>query len=151
MMAEGGVKTKTFGFTAELKWSAERYGELTLGPDKQVIRAGTPPEFKGDSRNISPEDMFLGAISVCQMTTFIAFAYRTGVEFVSYEDRAEGTIEIVNRKLKFTRVMLRPRLTVKTEEAKEKAEKLMHDAHEACAISNSVSCPVEMEAEITVA
>jgi peroxiredoxin-like protein len=149
-MAEGGVKTKTFEFATHLKWSAERHGELSMGPEKQVVRAGAPLDFKGDARNISPEDMFLSALSVCQMTTFLAFAYRTGLEFLSYEDKAEGIMEIVDRKLKFTRVVLHPRVTVKSDEDKEKAAKLMHDAHEACAITNSVNCPVEMEPEITV-
>ena len=149
-MAEGGVKTKTFEFSTELKWSAERHGELSLGPEKPVVRAGAPLAFKGDARNISPEDMFLGAISVCQMTTFVAFAYRTGLEFVSYTDKAEGKMEIIDRKLKFTRVALHPRVSVKSEEDKEKAAKLMHDAHEACAIGNSVNFPVEMLLEVTI-
>jgi len=149
-MAEGGVKTKTFEFATELKWSAERHGDLLLGPEKPVIRVGAPPEFKGDARNLSPEDLFLGAIAVCQMTTFIAFALRKGLEFLSYEDSAEGTMELIGLKLKFTRVVLHPRVAVKSEDDKEKAAKLMHDAHEACAIGNSVNFPVEMVLEIAV-
>lgn len=148
-MAEGS-KTKTFEFTTELKWADERYGELVLGDEKAVIRAGSPPAFKGDARNISPEDMLLSALSVCQMTTFLAYAYRTRLEFVSYHDKAHGILEIVDRKLKFTRVSLHPHVVIKNEDDRERTEKLMHDAHDGCAITNSVNFPVEMEPEITV-
>jgi len=144
------VRTKSFNYEAHLMWREGRKGDLTLGGPKPALLVGSPPEFQGDPENISPEDLFLGAIATCQMTTFLAFAERTGLEFSAYEDRCCGRMEIVDGKLVFTEVTLRPQVTVKSDEGRARALQLLEDAHYKCAIANSVRCPVRLEPAVVV-
>lgn len=60
----------------------------------------------------------------------------------TYEDEAEGTLDGT----RFVRVTLRPSVAFDGEVDDEKVNSLHYRAHERCFISNSVSCPVEVEA-----
>jgi organic hydroperoxide reductase OsmC/OhrA len=143
-------KPKTFNFRVRLKWTDGRRGKLHPGAEKPELVAGSPVDFKGEPGNISPEDMMIGALAVCQMGTFVAFAAHKDFKFAAYEDSADGVMEVVERKLRFTRVTLRPRVTVVREEDRETALKLLQDAHNSCAISNSVNFEVGVEPTVVV-
>ena len=51
---------------------------------------------------------------------------------------------------RFTRVMLRPSVTIAPGGDVGKARALHHDAHAKCFVANSVNFPVECEPEIVV-
>ncbi|OGK11218.1 MAG: hypothetical protein A2Y63_01525 [Candidatus Riflebacteria bacterium RBG_13_59_9] len=144
------IRPKTFSFQTGLRWLGGRKGELRAGEAKPALLVGSPPEFKGDPENLSPEDLFLAAISVCQMTTFVALAERAGLEFSSYEDSCQGVMEVVEGKLVFTRVVLHPKVAIRSAEDRDRALELINEAHKKCAIANSASCEVEVEPEIIV-
>jgi len=149
--AKPARKSKSFHYHVELKWLKGRRAELNLGEEKPMLVVGSPVEFKGEPGNISPEDMLVSAIAVCQMGTFLAFAAHKGFEFIAYKDSAEGVMEVIERKLRFTRVTLRPTVTVAREEDRDIALKLLEDAHHSCVISNSVNFEVVAEPSAVVA
>ncbi len=148
--AKPARKPKTFSYRAELKWLEGRRAELNPGEGKPRLAVSSPVEFKGEPGNISAEDMLVSSLTICQMGTFLAFAAHKGFEIIAYEDSAEGVMEVVERKLKFTKVTLHPKLTIAREEDRQTALKLLEDAHNSCAISNSVNFEVFVEPTVVV-
>lgn len=115
---------------------------------KPELQVATPPEFKGHEGIWSPEDLFVAAANVCLMTTFLAMAERAALGFTAYVGDAEGTLELVDGKFRFTKIVLRPRVTVKPGEDVGKARQILEKAEANCLISNSMACHVTLEPTI---
>lgn len=98
----------------------------------------------------TPEDFFVAAVNTCTMTTFIALADREGLEIASYDCDAEGLLEYQDG-YQFTRVALRPLITVNDERQIDLAKRLIEKAHDRCLIANSIRSDVLIEPVITVA
>lgn len=137
------VRSKIYTYRTSLKWIERKMGMLS-SPGKPDLQVSTPPEFKGHEGIWSPEDLFVAAINVCVMSTFLAFAERAGLAFVSYESDGEGRVELVDGKLQVTSVTLTPRVTVKSSGDVDKAKELLTKAESNCLISNSVKTHVTM-------
>lgn len=138
------VRPKSFRYTSTVRWSEHKKGELSAS-DKPDIQVATPPEFKGHEGIWSPEDLFVASANVCLMTTFLAFAERTGLSFAGYESRAEGLLEMVDGKFQFTKIVLRPTVRLKQREDAQKAEQVLAKAEDHCLISNSMKAQVILE------
>ena len=82
------------------------------------------------------------------MTTFLFYTKKRGFKFESYESSAEGIIELVDMRYKFTEIKIRPKVIVKSKEDIEEAEKLLKISKKSCLISNSLSSKVILEPEI---
>ena len=118
-------------------------------PDLDVA---SPPEFGGPEGVWSPEHMFVGALSACLMTTFRAIAGASGLDIVSYEDRAVGHLRRGDdRMYSFEKVTLQPTVTISDASNVDRAMRLVHKADTACLVSRSVACDVVVEPTITVA
>jgi organic hydroperoxide reductase OsmC/OhrA len=141
------VKYKTFTYHTRTDWAGQLSGVLK-GEGKPEIRVGSPPEFRGQPGVWSPEDLLVASVEICTMTTFLAYAPKAGIALVSYSSQAEGVLEFVDGNYRMTRVILRPSLVVEDPASVEKAEKLIHDAHKACFITNSLKTEVLMEPRV---
>jgi len=95
--------------------------------------------------------MFVASINLCTLLTFAAFAQHKGLEFAGYESAAEGVLESVEGKYRFTEVILHPHITVKSEADVERAREILDSAHKGCLVSNSVTSAVKVLADIRVA
>jgi organic hydroperoxide reductase OsmC/OhrA len=135
---------KIFHYNTQLRWSGERRGELSSA-GKPGLEIAAPPEFKGHPGLWTPEDLFVAAVEICIMTTFLAFASHKKIGLLQYESAAEGTLENVDGKYQFTRVVVTPRITVATAEEIDAAGQLIHDVEGACLISNSLKTQVELQ------
>ena len=130
--------------------SYSREYEFRAG-DKPAIRGSADPHFRGDTTLYNPEELLVVALSTCHLLSYLAECARAGVHVVAYEDSAAGVMSVRDGKLRFTSVVLRPRVTVAAGTNVEKATALHHDAHEGCFIANSVNFPVTNEPTIVVA
>jgi organic hydroperoxide reductase OsmC/OhrA len=83
------------------------------------------------------------------MSTFLALAERAGLSFTGYESDAQGRLEFVNGKFRFTTIVLHPRISLKPGEDPSKAKELMTKAEANCLISNSITAHVAIEANIS--
>jgi organic hydroperoxide reductase OsmC/OhrA len=108
----------------------------------------SPPEFKGPPGVWTPEHLFVAAVNICTMTTFIAFARHKKIPVVSYESHAEGMLEFVDSGYQFTRVALQPRVIVSDAAHVEQALATLQDAHNACLVSNSIKSEVLLEPQV---
>jgi peroxiredoxin-like protein len=146
-------------YHVNVAWSDNRKGvmcspELNTGENLSggCIEVATPPEFpKGMPGIWSPEHLFTAAVSSCLMTTFLAIAENSKLEFVSFQCSAEGKLEQVEGKFLMTEVLLKPIVTVKDEKDSDKALRVLQKSEANCLISNSVKAKVTMQPKIEIA
>ena len=141
------VTYKTFTYQTGVRWLEDRAGALESG-GKPVLRVAPPPEFRGEERTWTPEDLFVGAVESCLLTTFLALASRAGVAFTEYASEAEGTLEFKDGGYRFTRIVVRPRIEVGPETDPDTVRELVVKAHEKCLISNSVRAEVTVDPDV---
>jgi organic hydroperoxide reductase OsmC/OhrA len=118
---------------------------------KQDIPVSSPPEFKGEPGQWTPEDLLVASLEICTMTTFIAFSIRKKLLLKSYESAATGTMEFTGGKYRFTRVILSPVIVVEDERERETAASILEEAHHSCFIANSICSEVILEPIIKIA
>ena len=147
--AEARVRHKSFTYHTSLEWTSARSG-IVHAEGRPDLVVSSPPEFKGEAGRWTPEDLFVAAIDLCTMTTFASFSQRLQLPIVSYRSRAEGLLEFADGGYRFTRVVLRPSITVADAASEPATRKAIHDAHAACLLTRSVKATVVVEPEITV-
>jgi len=149
-MSEASAKKyKSHRFHCGLKWTGEKSWDV-LGESKPVVKGGPPAAFGGSGEEWSPEELFLASINTCHLSSFVAYSTRKGFEYVSYESGIEGLLEHDGTGFRYTKVVIRPKLVVKSEEDIETGVQYIKRAHTICFISNSVNAEVIVEPEITV-
>lgn len=145
-------------YTVNVSWSKDRRG-MMCSPELATaqnaggcIEVATPPEFpKGIPGIWSPEHLFTAAVSSCLMTTFLAVAENSKLDFISFECHAKGKLEQIDNKFMMSEVILEPSLVIRKEQDRERAERILQKAEAACLITNSVKSNVTMTAKISVA
>ncbi len=130
-------------YEVDLEWQTERRGALTA-PSKPSILGGPPPEFDGSAEWWSPEHLLLGAVNLCQMTTFLALSGKARLGVEAYRSRAEGKLDKIGSGIVFTAITLRIEVRV-AEADRSRAEQLLHTAHKHCIVSNSLKPSVALE------
>ncbi len=141
-------KAKSFRYNTSLEWLENRSG-IARSQGKPELRVASPPEFKGEAGVWTPEDLFVSAVESCTMATFLAFAQRKGLPLVAYHSNAEGVLELVDGKLKFTHVTIHPEITVATAADVEDAHHLIGDAERLCLVANSLETKVTVKASVS--
>lgn len=145
-------------YNIDVQWNKERKGimcspELNQfnGEINSCIEVATPPEFpKGIPGIWSPEHLFTAAVSSCLMTTFLAIAENSRLEFSSFSCKSKGKLEQVDGKFLMTEVFLEPTVVIVHEKDREKAERILQRAETACLISNSIKSKVTMFPTISI-
>ena len=146
-------------YHVNINWSKDRKGmmcspELTMPSPGAggCIEVATPPEFpKGIPGIWSPEHLFTASISSCLMTTFLAIAENSKLEFLSFQCESTGKLEQVDGKYLMSEVLLEPTVIIPDEKEREKAERVLQKSEAACLISNSVRSKITMNPVIEVA
>ncbi|HYM32053.1 MAG TPA: OsmC family protein [Candidatus Cybelea sp.] len=141
----GAAKGPTASYASySREWRAEM-------PGKPAITGTADVPFLGDAALPNPEDMLLVALSTCHMLSYLAVAASAGIAVLAYEDQATGEMSMKQKAMRFTDVLLRPKVTLATGSDVAKAEALHEKAHRICFIANSVNFPVRHQAETIVA
>lgn len=116
---------------------------------KQDILASSDSAFQGNASKHNPEDLFVSSIAACHMLWYLHLCSDAGVIIMSYEDEAEGTM-LMDKKGsgKFSKIVLRPSISISPESDKKLAESLHNKAHEMCFLANSCNFSIHVEASI---
>lgn len=142
-------KSKKFTYKTTVTWKEERKGFLcSFG--KETIKIATPPEFKGHEGMWTPEDLFVASVNACIKTTFLHYAQKNNLEFLSYESEAEGVLERVEDQFLFSEIKVTPKIVVESNTQLQKAKELIGLAEKNCLISNSIKAKVEVIPEIRI-
>jgi peroxiredoxin-like protein len=140
-----------YSYSTEVEWTGERHGKL-CGPVLPCLTVDAPPEFKGHPGVWTPEHLFVGSVNTCFMTTFLAIAENSKLEFSHFDINASGKLEKVEGQgLIMTEIVLRPSLTIRNARDLERAQRILEKAERHCLISNSVKTRIHVEPEIGIA
>ena len=136
-------------YNVDVKWVADRIGEVSSPELLDAIDVATPPEFpKGVEGVWSPEHFFTAAVNGCFMTTFLAVAENSGLAFRTFHCHAEGRLEKQDGRYQMTEIILKPVLMLEDIQQKEKAERILFKAEAACLISNSIKSKVTLVPDV---
>lgn len=145
-------------YNVDINWTKAKKG-LMCSPEldnkgtneSNCIEVATPPEFPGGMPHIwSPEHLFTAAVSSCLMTTFLAIAENSKIEFVSFKCSAKSILEKVDGKFVISEVLLFPEVVITDESQRERVERVIEKSEKACLISNSITSKITMEIKVKI-
>jgi len=138
-------------YTVNLIWENDRKGIMSSPELATKIEVATPPEFDKGMPNIwSPEHLFTASVVSCFMTTFLAIAEYSKLEYIKFSCNAEGVLEKIDGKYLMTKIILKPELTIAELDKMERAQRILEKSEAACLISNSIKSEIELIAVINI-
>jgi organic hydroperoxide reductase OsmC/OhrA len=127
----------------------DRAHDVQVPAAGSTLRLSSDPAFRGDRGALNPEQLLLAASASCQLLSFLAVAARARVDVVAYDDDAAAEMPVAAREMRITRIVLRPRITVRGDVEPSRLAHLVDVAHHECFIANSLRSDVVVEAEFT--
>lgn len=143
-------------YTVDINWSTDRKG-IMCSPElsqnsSSCVEVATPPEFpKGVPGIWSPEHLFTASVSSCLMTTFLAIAENSKLDFQSFSCSSKGILEQVEGRYLMTKIILKPTVGIMDEKDRDRAIRVLQKSERACLISNSIKSEIEMNPTIQIA
>ncbi len=138
-------------YNVNVNWETDRKGLMSSPVLQTTIEVATPPEFpKGMEGIWSPEHLLVAAVNSCLMTTFLAIAENSKLNFVNFQSNADGKLEKIDGKYMISEVVLSPVLTIQNETDRERAMRVLEKSEAACLISNSVKAKIILEPEVII-
>jgi organic hydroperoxide reductase OsmC/OhrA len=138
---------KHFLFETNLAWIKEKKGVLSARDADGMLYIETPPAFGGQGKPWTPEHLFLGAISTCFMSTFLAFADKMRFSILAMKAPAIGQVHLVNGHYQFTQVDLYPEVFIE-EANREQATKALEKSYKHCLVTQSLGIPVYYHSQV---
>lgn len=132
-------------FSNTLEWKSGYQATTSFG-DKASFEFATPPEFRGPEGFVSPEELFVASANACALTTFIAKTKKAGINILSYESGAEGTLEKVGGQMMFTTIVVTP--VIKTDGDTETVKEIVAQVEKGALVLNSMKTDVIIDATI---
>jgi organic hydroperoxide reductase OsmC/OhrA len=128
-----------------------RNHELSAPEKGAPIAGSSDPAFRGDPSRYNPEELLLGALAACHMLWVLHLCADAGIVVTAYRDESEGVMmEHADGSGEFTRVVLKPRMTITDRARESEAVTIHHRAHAVCALARSVNFEVACEPEIGI-
>ncbi len=148
-------------FLSRLDWSGAADGPtrdvatfsrdltVTIGPFTLPMSAAAA--FGGDHQRANPEQLLVASLSACHALTYLYLAARNHLAVIGYSDDALGHLEMVEKRMRMARVVLRPQIVLEPGGDVALAHALVEKAHASCFIANSVTATVTIEPTVRVA
>ncbi len=116
-----------------------------------ALTTAPPAEFDGPGDRWSPETLLVAAVADCFLLSFRGVARANKFAWNRLECSVDGTLERVEGKTKFTRMVVRATLLAPAGTDEAKAKQLVERAEHVCLISNSLVAERRIEATVVVA
>jgi|SRR5208282_99849 len=129
-------------------WSSGQTGIAKSDSAPHAIHFAAPPQFGGPEGRWTPEDFLMTALASCFTTTFHTLAGYSKFEYTDLEVETEGTISKTDSGYSFTKIVVRPSLTIPSEDKREQANNLLEKAKELCLVSRALSAAQSFETRI---
>jgi len=131
-------------------WSAGKSGLAKSDSAPNAIHFTAPPEFGGLDGRWTPEDLLLCAVASCYTTTFRALADYSALKYSDLGVEVEGRVCKVDSGYAFSEMVIRPKLTIASEEEQARAVSLLHKAKTVCLVSRALASPPVFEPLVRV-
>jgi peroxiredoxin-like protein len=126
-------------------------GRATLAsPGVPDLATAAPADFGGPGDAWSPEQLLLAAVESCFVMTFRAIAQASRIDFTSLAVDAQGIVDRADGGMRFTEIVLRPRLALPAGADPTRVRRALEKAEKTCLVSASLSTPIRLEPEIAV-
>lgn len=143
------MSTQEHFYETDIIWNEGRVGTLSSPNLDDRIEVATPPEFPGGIEGVwSPEHLFVASVNSCLMTTFLAIAEYSKLDYREFNSKAIGKLEKSDGKYMISEIILSPVVTIRCEKDRHKAERILQKAEAACLISNSIRSKIILNPEI---
>ncbi|MFK8101550.1 MAG: OsmC family protein [Saprospiraceae bacterium] len=138
-------------YRVDLKWKEGRRGVIASPDLNESIEVATPPDFpKGIEGIWSPEHLFIASVESCIMTTFLAIAENSKLDFNHFSARGTGVLAKVEKRFVVSEINLQVTLEISDILQKEKAIRILEKSEKACLISNSINTKIIFEPIIVI-
>ena len=129
-----------------------RNHQISAAEKTAPIHGSSDPHFRGDGARYNPEELLVASLSTCHMLWVLHLCADAGILITAYADDATGEMaENEDGSGQFSRVLLRPRMTITDGARVEEARAIHAKAHQLCFIARSVNFTVEHEPVVTSA
>jgi organic hydroperoxide reductase OsmC/OhrA len=125
-----------------------RAHEVTAAPATAGLQLSSDPAFRGDPALLNPEALLLAAASSCQLLSFLAVAARARIDVVDYTDDASAEMSEPasgSTPMWVERIVLRPRVVVRSDASEDRLRRLCDLAHRECFIAGSLRSEITIE------
>ena len=137
-------------YTTNVTWKEGRLGVLS-SEGLPSFDVATPPDFvKGVPNTWSPEHLFVASAGICLLTTFLAIADNSKLEFESFECSAIGKIEKVDGIVMMSEIELNPVVKISDSEKKERTLRIIEKSEQHCLISNSMKSKITLNSKVVI-
>ncbi|MEH6467104.1 MAG: OsmC family protein [Porticoccus sp.] len=140
---------KPFPHTYTAAASADPTGNVTSSLENGcTVDVAPPVEFDGAGDVWSPEELLMASVANCLILSFKSIARAYDLNWTHIECYSDGQLEKIERKVKFTRVHTRVKLTIASAEDNDKAKRILEKAEDTCFITNSLTAESDFSCEI---
>lgn len=127
-------------------WTSGRTGLAKCESSPNTIHFSEAAELGGLQGRWTPEQLLLCSLAGCFTTTFSEVARAAKFDFTDLEVEIEGCVRRSRTAgCSFTEILLRPRLTVASDELREPGLMLLRRTKSVCMISRAITVPQTME------
>jgi len=141
------IEYKPFYFKTSLSWQDEQRGVVSA-EGRPDIRAASPAKKYQD--RWTPEHFFVASVDICLMIIFTSLAERDGISLLAYTSEAEGTFERKKEVYQFTKIVVRPHITIGAQKDKDKALHAIKEAERRCPLAESVKAEIVVKPTVLV-
>jgi peroxiredoxin-like protein len=107
-----------------------------------------PAEFGGPGDQWSPESLLAAAVADCFVLSFRAIAKASKFEFKNLHVEVSATLDMVDRKMKFTEFHIDANLDVADNLDSSKAMRLLEKAEKSCLVTNSLEAEIHLKSNV---
>ena len=137
-------------YRAEAHWTTHQRGIVEAESIPRTVNFAAPPEFGGEPGLWTPEHFLLAAVSTCYVATLRAVTDASKLPLTELRVSVEGMIEKLQGGYRFTRITIRPVVTIARDEDRDRMGRLIEKAEHACLVSRSLACMMVLEPTIVI-
>lgn len=127
-------------------WTSGRTGLAKCESSPNTIHFSEAAELGGLQGRWTPEQLLLCSLAGCFTTTFNDVARAAKFDYTDLEVEIEGTVRRSRTAgCSFNEILLRPRLTVNSEDQREAGLNLLRRTKAMCMISRAITVPQTLE------
>lgn len=139
-------------YPVQVEWKGGRGGAGKVKSKHSGIEnaINVPPEFQGPGGGASPEELLTSAITACYTITFGIIAENRKLPVTDVKTDAVGEVTQDGAQFTYTKVTIRPTITVSadaTDDQMKMTEEMAHKADMYCIVTNAVRGKVEIAVE----
>jgi organic hydroperoxide reductase OsmC/OhrA len=140
-----------YSYRVSAWWTSGRTGLAKCESSPNTIHFSEAAELGGLQGRWTPEQLLLCSLAGCFTTTFNDVARASKFEYTDLEVEIEACVRRSRTAgCNFTEILIRPRLTVASEDRREAGLTLLRRTKSVCMISRAITVPQTMEPTVEI-